>query len=327
MTSTEIKLKQLRALAIAVLKHWGIHNATLGLIKMRENCVFSVLTGDSKKYALRIHREGYHSKNNILSELQFMQALGTNSIKVPIPINSLDGNILIEKDNHLVDLFAWIEGHSLANDERFKNDIEFLQTQYEKIGMLAAALHNISEHCKITGHFERHAWDEEGIAGENPFWGRFWELDALSAGEQKLIIKAKDKVFIQLSAVEKSKQNYGLIHADFVADNFMINENELYLIDFDDAGWGWHLFELATPLYSFIGKPEYELVYDALIKGYRSKRNLPDEALSLMPLFLLARSFTYLGWVQSRQETETAQLRTRNKIDKCLQLISNYNKQ
>ena len=43
-----------------------------------------------------------------------------------------------------------------------------------------------------------------------------------------------------------------------------------------------------------------------MIEGYRSHRPLSDAQLELLPLFLTARGFTYLGWVHTRQETETA---------------------
>ncbi len=78
------------------------------------------------------------------------------------------------------------------------------------------------------------------------------------------------------------------------------------LLDFDDAGFGWHLFEIATSLYFHIGQPYYATLRDATIAGYRTERQLTEEQLALLPMFLAARGFTYLGWVHTRQETETA---------------------
>ena len=52
----------------------------------------------------------------------------------------------------------------------------------------------------------------------------------------------------------------------------------------------------------------YNYHSDAMIKGYRKVRDISDEALSLLPLFSLARALTWLGWSFTRYETETAQM-------------------
>ena len=82
--------------------------------------------------------------------------------------------------------------------------------------------------------------------------------------------------------------------------------NSTFTIDFDDAGFGWHLFELATSLYFITGDSIYPTAREALIRGYRSERALPDDALGRLPLFLAARGTTYLGWVHTRQGSDTA---------------------
>ena len=46
------------------------------------------------------------------------------------------------------------------------------------------------------------------------------------------------------------------------------------VIDFDDAGFGWHLYELAIVLYYYQDAPNFELMRRALIAGYRSRTNL-----------------------------------------------------
>lgn len=108
------------------------------------------------------------------------------------------------------------------------------------------------------------------------------------------------------SAVPDNCTRYSMIHADFVAENLMVEAGRVRLIDFDDAGFGWHLFEIATAMYFEIGEDHYDAAFHALIDGYRERRSLPDEQVAQLPLFFLVRSFTYLGWIHTRQETETA---------------------
>ena len=60
------------------------------------------------------------------------------------------------------------------------------------------------------------------------------------------------------------------------------------VLDFDDCGFGWHLFDLATILLFFRGDGTYhDRIWSAVIEGYRSVRDLPDEQLPYMPLFYL----------------------------------------
>ena len=95
-----------------------------------------------------------------------------------------------------------------------------------------------------------------------------------------------------------------MIHADLTSDNVLVNGDRARLIDFDDAGFGWHLFEIATSLYFYSGQSSYGKIRDSLIEGYRTVRALRDEELEHLPLFLLARGTTYLGWAHTRDRFE-----------------------
>ena len=74
----------------------------------------------------------------------------------------------------------------------------------------------------------------------------------------------------------------------------------LQVIDFDDAGYGWHLFEIATSLYFIRRDSIYEQARQAVIEGYRKHRTLSESHAALLPMFLAARGTTYLGWVHTR---------------------------
>ena len=65
------RAQRLEAAARDALQHWNMVDCELHLIKYRENAVFRV---DCKgiRRALRVHRYGYHSDAELLSELQWM---------------------------------------------------------------------------------------------------------------------------------------------------------------------------------------------------------------------------------------------------------------
>lgn len=311
--SPAIQCERLKQLAAKALNNWQLDVQSIELIKYRENAVFEVITTAGVRYALRMHRPGYHSDAALRSELQWMTALNKVGVLVPEVIPTVAGELLITErlesipEPRQIDLFAWIEGEQLGSVEHGLGDNTTQMSElYFAIGETAARLHNQSCDWEVPEGFERHAWDCEGLVGENPFWGRFWELELLTPEQKNLILEARDKVRDKLLKLEKSVRNYSLIHADFVPENLMIEGDLLRLLDFDDAGFGWHMFELATALYFIIEESCYEIAKEALIIGYRQHRELTKNDLALLELFLTARGFTYLGWIRSRQETETA---------------------
>lgn len=306
------RLAQLTAAAEASMSQWSLEGSTLDLIKFRENAVYKLTSPEGERFALRIHRPGYHDYAALLSELQWMSALSDFGIETPTVIKTNSGELMTKVvipetgEDVYVDLFGWVDGTSLGADEGVVVNAEENRSMYYTIGEIAAQLHNQSSTWALPEGFKRHAWDLDGLVGETPFWGRFWELELLTAEQQVLLVEARAKAAEILQSVDKNSDNYSLIHADFDPHNIMIEGDKIRPIDFDDAGFGWHMFEIATALYFMQTEPHYEVIKDAIIEGYRSKRDLSDDQLELLDLFLALRGFTYLGWIRSRQETETA---------------------
>lgn len=325
------QVDHLRRLARDALGSWDIEDAGIDLIKYRENAVFCITTGAGKKYALRVHRPGYHSEVELRSELQWIQSLADAGIDVPRIVPTISGDLMITKGTgaetgpRQVDLFEWLEGRQLGSVEAgVQGDLTSIRNTYRTVGELAARLHNQAAAWQPPPWFTRQAWDEAGITGGQPIWGRFWELASLSRDERRLLESARARVHAELIAYGKSDHTYSLIHADFAPENLLVNDDRVSLIDFDDAGFGWHLFEIATTLYFIHGEDYFDAARDAVIEGYRSCRPLPDQQLEYLPLFFVARGFTYVGWVHTRSETETARELTPMLVEMICKLSEDY---
>jgi Ser/Thr protein kinase RdoA (MazF antagonist) len=323
--------RALAALADVALDHWGLVAHSREIIKYRENAVFDVKTEAGQRYALRIHRAGYHSNDALASELAWMDALREAAIDVPDIVRSPQGERFVVlstpevPEPRQIDIFEWIEGKPLGSvEEGLTQDVESLVVNYRTMGRLAATIHNQAVQWALPAHFVRHAWDADNLAGDRPFWGPFWALESLSVAQRDLLLRAKAVVYRDLQAFGQTADNYSLIHADFVPENIMQTAGALKLIDFDDAGFGWHLFELATALYFLHTEPFYPRLREALLEGYRQCRPLSEADEAALPLFMLARSFTYLGWVHTRPETETAREFTPVLVEMSCNLAETY---
>jgi Ser/Thr protein kinase RdoA (MazF antagonist) len=300
-------------LAGQALQQWGITDARVELLKMRENAVFSVSCDRGSKYALRIHRAGYHSDAELRSELQWMQALTEFGVQTPAVIPTADGALFKTvtspaiPEPRQVDLLAWVDGQAIGSIENGVEQAEGAVDNYRTVGRLVARMHQFASQWQRPVDFTRHAWDEAGLLGEEPWWGRFWELDALDSAQRVLVLRARDVAHTELAAYGRDDDRYGLIHADPLPENFLRDEaGTIRVIDFDDGGFGWWLFDFATALFFHLGEPGFDDLLAAMIAGYREVRDLPPEFKEKLPLFLLLRGFSYLGWAHTRRETDTA---------------------
>ncbi|MGI9229353.1 MAG: phosphotransferase enzyme family protein [Gammaproteobacteria bacterium] len=316
--------------AADAIRPWGREIQSLQLIKMRENAVFKLTTTEQEHYALRIHRYGYHSDTALRSEIQWTRALSQAGVSVPTLVPTVAGDhFTVVESPHLpeprqIDLYAWIDGEPLGSVEAGLCDAAEAEQVFHTVGRLAAQVHNQATNWALPDGFERHAWDVAGLTGAQPFWGRFWELQALNKAQRQLLLKARDQVAADLTAYGKPAQTYSLIHADLTPENIMLAGDELTLIDFDDAGFGWHQFELVTALFFLRGQNYFAAASAALIAGYRTERELSEQTLTTLPMFYVARAFTYLGWVHTRHETETARELTPMLVETACELVEEY---
>jgi Ser/Thr protein kinase RdoA (MazF antagonist) len=113
------------------------------------------------------------------------------------------------------------------------------------------------------------------------------------------LLAARDRARDRITALGPARE---LIHGDLIPDNLLAADTALRVIDFDDCGWSWFGFELATSLFTLRLSGGFEPALDAYLAGYRSIRAFPDWQLELMPSFLMARGLSYLGWPLGRPE-------------------------
>ena len=304
-TMADPVLQPVIPIAQAALSHWGLGDASLDIIKHRENSVFKVTASDGQKFVLRLHRPGNHRDAAINSELVWMGALLDSGFPAPKVIPTKTGDLFVRVENgtdsRQCNLLEYVEGRLFNDLGRVEKGMQAeMCERYERLGALAARVHIDAESWQPPEGFERIAWDEEGLLGEQSRWGRFWEHPILNQQQKREILKARIVLQGLLKKLGKTKANYGLMHADFLPENIIVHDGELTLIDFDDCGYGWYLFEMATSLFPQINQPFFDDLVAAYVAGYRSEREFSDADLEILPAFLMIRGFTYLGWLDGR---------------------------
>jgi aminoglycoside phosphotransferase (APT) family kinase protein len=98
-----------------------------------------------------------------------------------------------------------------------------------------------------------------------------------------------------LARLGKDASGYSLIHADMHPGNILVDGERLTVIDFDDAGFGWHQYDIAVVLSYWQSKANAAAIERAFLDGYRTTRQLPDDDLTWIPMFRLIRGWRSAG--------------------------------
>ena len=303
--------------AYKALSHWNLRPARVTLIAERENRVFKVVDSKGKIYALRVHRLHYQSEAAILSELAWMKSLEFSGILVPEPIIAKNGKLLINECGFQIDLLSWLKGKPIGVTGGSLDLSNRLETFFD-LGRLLATLHNHSDSWELPPDFVRPKWDKDGILGPKPVWGKFWENPSLNIREKNLFEEGRNKALKILSSQDF---DFGLIHADMVRENILIDGSSLAIIDFDDCGFGYRLFDLATALIKNRSELDYQDLQAAILNGYKTLRIIDVEQLDL---FLLLRAFTYVGWIVPRIKEPEAKIRQKRFIKTSMALCEKF---
>ena len=293
------------------------------LLSHRENAVFRVddaATG--ARYVLRVHRPGYQNPRSIRSELAWMEALREAGVDTPAALPGSDGALVQSVAIAAIsapfdcDMLHWIDGVPPGATD--------LAETYRLVGSINAKMHRHVQGWTPPAGFERQVWDEDGMVGADPLWGDFADLEALSGDQRALLGEARDAVRQQLIAYGNTSDRYGLIHADVLPDNILVTRDGPMVIDFDDCGFGWFLYDYATCVSFHEGEASFAAVHDGWVAGYRSVAPLPpsfeDEALT----FRLARYIVVLGWLHGRHDSPFAAEYTPRGIANACQLAREF---
>ncbi len=300
----------IRAVADRALLKWDLSTTKVELVSRSENVVFRVDADDGGAYALRVHRPGYHTLAELESEPLWTAALNEAGIGAPVAERTRAGGhyAVVEisgtEETRHVGLIPWFDG--VALNERIENapNEADRDSHFEQLGRLMAAMHDQAITWQPPPHFQRHSFDADGLMGEAPFWGRFWDVPELTQEQRETLIEARLSIRTRLSEYGKDGGTYSMIHADLRSANVLVMGDRVHVIDFDDAGFGWHQYDIAVALSDHAIDDSYEPIRDALIAGYRSQRAISDEDLALLPMFLLARTLAALGWLHDRPEVD-----------------------
>lgn len=256
------------------------------LLGDRENAVYEIATPTGRA-ALRLHRTGYQTAAAIRSELEWTANLAARGLPVPAPLPTPGGEtlILLPSGRH-ASAVTWVAGDPLGkHGEPLPAPLPLILSRHQALGRLLASLHATDA---APTPFDRPLWDRDGLVGEAPVWGRFWDHPAATETDRTMLIRARDALRECLTGPTQP------IHADVLRENVLACGPHLSLIDFDDCGTGYPLYDLGTALCQSLYEPAYPAIRDALMDGYGTTDVPGVERMTL------ARVCASVGWTMPR---------------------------
>ena len=266
------------------------------LIAARENHVYEMRLPGGDRAALRLHRPGYQSAESIAAELKWTSALAEKGFRCPRPIAALDGQMMVETDQGIVTVVSWVDAAPIA---RLADQGADLGPVFQRLGGLLAELHQLSDDGAFDGITDRPDWGLDALTSETPHWGRFWENPALTDTESDHLFAARG---IMRNWLLDQRFDTGAIHADAISENVMGDADEMWLIDFDDSGTGYRLFDLGVPLVQFWERDDLADLVSNIALGYAGVIGAePDRIATAIPRFMAMRAIASAGWIISRK--------------------------
>ena len=156
-------------------------------------------------------------------------------------------------------------------------------------------------------HFERLTWDAEAVFGPAPIWG-YWRDAPLVDGDITAVLEeVENTVCTRLTAFGKAPDRYNLIHADMRFANLLVGQEGTRLIDFDDFGNGWFLYDFAASISFIEDDPRIPTFRSAWVRGYRAVRDLSARHEAEIDTFIMLRRMALLAWIGSHIEAPDPQ--------------------
>ena len=282
-----------------VAKEWNhpVKETNLKLIAISENATFLLRRNGIPVAVARVSEPDYvGGPLAINSELSWINALhDIDGVNLVTPIPTAHGEYVAEIPEPTGQIWSviltnYIDGTVLEN-------LDDPSACYRVIGEWSAKFHNQAREWVLPKSFYRFSWDIPDIVGVQSRWGRWENADGLSRQEKELI---QDAMWEAISYVVKQPRNrntWGLIHADLRHSNIIRREDgELVVIDFDDCGFSWYLWDFAASL-TFIEHESYApKLISEWVGGYRSVSELTDDDLEMMGALSMLRRIQMLGW-------------------------------
>jgi Ser/Thr protein kinase RdoA (MazF antagonist) len=282
--------------AQAALHSYSLPAATVNLVLYAHNAMFKVITPAGEQYALRLQLPQRRKPlEQTRSELRWLGAIRRDTpLQVPEPVLSDQGYITLQPIEGLeepgsVVLFRWLEGDLFAQP--------LAPGQVIEAGRFLGQLHAHSRRFTPPDDFDRPRFDWEGLFGESSVYYP-GENRRIFTPEQIATFDAVANSMAPLMGdLMQNRNQFGLIHADFILKNILVTPAGIAAIDFDDCAFGFYLYDLAPLLLQLTDEPHYPELRRAWLAGYSEVYPIARADEDIIECMIAARLLDSCYWI------------------------------
>jgi Ser/Thr protein kinase RdoA (MazF antagonist) len=274
---------------------------------LANNAVFEVRSrAEGLRLVLRVHRPEFRTVAQTRTELEFLEharhTLRATRVTVPQPVRTRGGELVVEcGGSRHCDLLTWVDGRVLRPGRglgpRGAHDL----------GEALGRLHAFADVFQPPDGFGLPRWDADGMfTPASPFGpGRLDEV--LSPEDLRLFREVEERTRATFAALDRKGGAVGIVHFDFILLNCHLLRRadgwQVGVIDFDDLGWGYFLYDLCPLLGNLFEFPHYLTMREAFLGGYRTVRRLPRDLEVHLPVLMAARHAAACVWLLGLHRT------------------------
>jgi Ser/Thr protein kinase RdoA (MazF antagonist) len=178
---------------------------------------------------------------------------------------------------------------------------------FAKLGELAARMHVHVQTWQRPEWFTRFTWNFDTALGDDrPHWGRWRDGMGVDAATAELFGRTVVNIGRRLQRYGTSAGRFGLIHADLRLANLLVDGTDVKVLDFDDSGFGWFMYDAAAAVSFYEHEPQIPDLIASWKEGYRKVRSLSKEDETEIETFILFRRLLLVAWIGSHSDTELA---------------------
>ncbi len=302
-------LQRVTRCAQAAIGGYGCHPAaTVRLLNVSENATYLVDDPDSGQSILRVHRLGYHSEAEIESELAWMDALRAEAgVRTPRVLPAADGRrVVTTTDPSTGEQRHCVRFEFLPGNEPVEHAVE----HFAELGEITARMHGHALRWTRPAWFTRFHWDYDAAFGPKARWGRWQDGVGVGPAESEVLGRLDSTLRDRLASFGTEPHRYGLVHADTRLANLLVDDADadggVSVIDFDDCGFSWYLYDVGTSVSFFEHQPQVPALVDSWLSGYRRAATLPARDEAEIWTFILFRRLLLVAWIGSHTAVDIA---------------------
>ena len=247
----------------------------------------------SYSIVLRLTSLSCRTKEEIMEELSFQNYLFENGAPVSQPIQYENGQwyteVLIDEEQYYVSAFRFVEGKNWDERDDLKPEILF------NIGKALGKIHALSEIYGEQRKIRRMWYEQQELKNAPALFGKY----------NPALLEAFEKFMDQMKSSKSDRDSFGLTHGDFLMSNYLVNGDQVTVIDFDECEYSWYVMDLAICMRCYLlgEDPENlskksglaEMIYYNLLQGYRSEHIITPEMVYGLNQYIAVRDYIELS--------------------------------